>query len=104
MRLMLRSEPNSETLATFTWSAIPTRTELGPCQEFPHDKRGALVMVRRIIITALALAVLVSVCALAADGPERRSEDQCAGSSDLFQCISPIEKERIARHPDMVSR
>jgi hypothetical protein len=61
-------------------------------------------MVRRIIITALVLAVSVSVCALAADEPGKRSEDQCAGSSDLFQCISPIEKERIARHPDLVSR
>jgi hypothetical protein len=104
MRLMARSEPNFETLATFTCSAIETRTQLGPCQIFPDDKRRAFVMVRRIIVTALALAVSVNVCALAAGGPEKRSQDPCAGSSDLFQCISPIEKERIARHPDMVSR
>jgi hypothetical protein len=104
MRLMLRSEPNYQTLGTFTSSAIPSRTELGPYQKFPHDKRGSLVMVGRIIVTALALAVSLSVCALAADEPGKRLEDQCAGFSDLFQCISPIEKELIARHPDMVSR
>jgi hypothetical protein len=98
------SEPNYQTFRTSNPSAIPTQTELGPCQNIPDDKLGALVMVRRIIVTALVLAVSVSVCALAADEPEKRSEDPCAGFSDLFQCISPIEKELIARHPDMVSR
>ena len=104
MRLMLRSELNYQTLGTFTSSPIPSWIELGPYQKFPHDKRRALVMVRRIIVAALALAVSLSVCALAADEPEKRSEDQCAGFSDLFQCISPMEKELIARHPHMVSR
>ncbi len=55
MRLMLRSELNYQTLGTFTSSPIPSWTELGPYQKFPHDKRRALVMVRRIIVAALAL-------------------------------------------------
>lgn len=57
MRLMLRSEPDYATLGTSNPSAIPTRTELGPCQRNPDDKRGALVMVRQIIVIAPALAV-----------------------------------------------
>jgi hypothetical protein len=61
-------------------------------------------MLRRIIAIALALVISISVCALASDDLVKRSQHPCAGSPDLFQCISPIEKERIAGHPDMVSR
>ncbi|MGB6067791.1 MAG: hypothetical protein WBG50_23540 [Desulfomonilaceae bacterium] len=61
-------------------------------------------MIRRIVVIALALSVSISVCALAADDLVKRLEDPCAGVSDLFQCVSPIEKEQMAKFPDKVSR
>ncbi len=61
-------------------------------------------MVRQIIVTALALAFSACVFVSAADEPAKRSEDPCAGFSDLYDCTRRIEQELIARYPDMVSR
>lgn len=101
---MLHSGLKYGTLGTLSPTAILTRREFRPCRKISDDKKGALVMIGRTILIALTLAVSISVWVLAADVPEKRSEDPCAGVSDLFQCISPIEKELIARYPDLVSR